>query len=42
MSKIMKTNTQVDEIVNIHKKSDKLYEECKNDYREMKRDVLGE
>lgn len=36
-----KTNTQVDEIVNIHKKSDKLYEECKNDYREMKRDVLA-
>ncbi|MCD8864423.1 septation ring formation regulator EzrA [Staphylococcus arlettae] len=36
-----KTNTQVDEIVNIHMKSDKLYEECKNDYREMKRDVLA-
>ncbi|SUM77465.1 septation ring formation regulator EzrA [Staphylococcus saprophyticus] len=33
--------TQVEEIIGLHKQSDHLYNECKTDYREMKRDVLA-
>src|SRR5699024_10395232 len=32
--------SKVENILNLHKESDHLYEECKVDYREMKRDVL--
>ena len=33
--------TQVDDIINLHKENEALYEKCKVDYREMKRDVLA-
>lgn len=33
--------TQVEEIIGLHKQSDHLYNKCKTDYREMKRDVLA-
>ncbi|PHK50912.1 septation ring formation regulator EzrA [Staphylococcus edaphicus] len=33
--------TKVEEIIGLHKQSDRLYDECKTDYREMKRDVLA-
>lgn len=33
--------TQVEVIIGLHKQSDHLYNECKTDYREMKRDVLA-
>src|SRR5699024_4350725 len=33
--------TEVEEVMGVHKESDHLYEECKVDYREMKRDVLA-
>ncbi|MGO3497667.1 MAG: septation ring formation regulator EzrA [Staphylococcus equorum] len=33
--------TDVEDIMGVHKESDHLYEECKVDYREMKRDVLA-
>ncbi|MBN6202783.1 septation ring formation regulator EzrA [Staphylococcus saprophyticus] len=33
--------TKVEEIIGLHKQSDHLYNECKTDYREMKRDVLA-
>jgi septation ring formation regulator len=36
-----KNDQEIDEIVEQHKYSHRLYEECKNDYREMKRDVLA-
>ncbi|MBM0844685.1 septation ring formation regulator EzrA [Staphylococcus saprophyticus] len=36
-----KLTTQVKEIIGLHKQSDHLYNECKTDYREMKRDVLA-
>ncbi|MEQ6961148.1 septation ring formation regulator EzrA [Staphylococcus arlettae] len=34
-------NSNIENILNLHKESDHLYEECKVDYREMKRDVLA-
>ncbi|MEB6332814.1 septation ring formation regulator EzrA [Staphylococcus pseudoxylosus] len=33
--------TKVENIIELHKESDHLYEECTTDYREMKRDVLA-
>ena len=33
--------TQVDEILTLHKENEGLYEKCKVDHREMKRDVLA-
>lgn len=36
-----KLNSNIENILNLHKESDHLYEECKVDYREMKRDVLA-
>ncbi|MDQ7110665.1 MULTISPECIES: septation ring formation regulator EzrA [Staphylococcus] len=33
--------SKVENILNLHKESDHLYESCKVDYREMKRDVLA-
>ncbi|MEB7864737.1 septation ring formation regulator EzrA [Staphylococcus xylosus] len=33
--------TKVENIIGLHKESDRLYEECTTDYREMKRDVLA-
>ena len=33
--------TEVEEVFSVHKESDKLYEACQTDYREMKRDVLA-
>ena len=32
---------EVDEIVALHKDSDSIYQQCKTNYREMKRDVLA-
>ncbi|MGW9903538.1 septation ring formation regulator [Staphylococcus cohnii] len=34
-------NSNIENILNLHKESDHLHEECKVDYREMKRDVLA-
>lgn len=36
-----KLSEEVDNILSLHKDSDRLYEESKNNYREMKRDVLA-
>ena len=36
-----KVTADVEQIQSVHKQNDKLYEACKVDYREMKRDVLA-
>ena len=32
---------EVNEILSLHKDNEAIYEKCKTDYREMKRDVLA-